>query len=163
MQNTYNESVGWIIYKLRFLLKNKLQKDLTVYDITTEQSSVLSFIYMNEGCNQKELAISSLKDRAALTRILDILEKKGLVRREKSTNDRREFLIYLTDNGRKVCSKLLTIVAQNTQEINSIFNDKELEQLKYLLNKLASYFKLFILYLIVDMANNVISTYIDMI
>lgn len=138
MKYIFNETIGWLIYKARYLTKNRLQRKLKDYDISTEQWSILSMIYLKEGCNQKELAESLLKDRAALTRILDILEKKDLVKREHSPNDRREFLVYITENGRTVYNEALKVVAKNSQEINDIFSEDELEQLKKLLKKLIS-------------------------
>ena len=89
-----NESLGWLVYKARRLLKNNLQNQLKDCGISSEQLSILNLIYMKEGCNQKELAETSQKDRASVTRILDILEKNNLVRRENSSNDRRVPAIY---------------------------------------------------------------------
>lgn len=133
-----DESIGWIIYKTRFLLKNKLQKVLKKHDITTEQWSILIKVYTKAGCNQRELAEGALKDRAALTRILDILERKELLKRKSSTNDRRAFLVYLTEKGYDLIDSILPIVIENEKANFKAFNDAETEQLKDLLKKLIS-------------------------
>jgi DNA-binding MarR family transcriptional regulator len=91
---------------------------------------------MKKGCNQITLAEILLKDGATITRILNILEDKKLVRREKSTRDKREYLIYLTQYGINLYNKALPVVVQNRKETDSIFSDNELKELHYLLNKL---------------------------
>jgi DNA-binding MarR family transcriptional regulator len=133
-----NETLGWLVSKARKLLNNKLQNQLKDCGISYEQMSILNLIYMKEGRNQKELAEGSQKDRASITRILDILEKNKLVRRENSSNDRREFLLYTTDKGNGIYKKAIKIVNQQAQEIDSIFSEIEQEQFKKLLKKLIS-------------------------
>ena len=131
-------SIIWLISKSRYLLKRKLQDELKEYDISLEQWAILSRVYRAEGCNQKKIAEMSLKDRAAVTRILNILENKELVERKNSTYDKREFLIYLTDKGHDLYNKTAVIMSQSLHEINSIFSESELEQLEISLNKLIS-------------------------
>lgn len=139
MKYVIDETIGWLIYKARYLTKNRLQQRLKKFEITSEQWSILSMIYLKEGCNQKELGEKLLKDRAALTRILDILEKKQLVKRENSDTDRREYLVYITEKGLNLYNKILLVVTNNSEEINSIFTEGEEKQLRYLLNKLISH------------------------
>ena len=131
-------SIVWLISKSRYLLKRKLQEELKGYDISLEQWAILSRVYRAEGCNQKKIAEMSLKDRAAVTRILNILEDKGLVKRKNSSCDKREFLIYLTPEGHDLYNKTATVMSQNSHEIDSMFSESELEQLEHLLNKLIS-------------------------
>ena len=136
MKYTRDESIPWLVYKARHLLKKGIQNKLKDYDISSEQWSVLNTVYLRKGCNQITLAEILIKDGATITRILNILENKKLVKREKSTHDKREYLIYLTDYGLNLYRKVLPIILQNTNDIDSIFNDNELKQLHYLLNKL---------------------------
>ena len=136
MKYTRDETTPWLVYKARHLLKKRIQNKLKDYDISSEQWSVLNTVYLKKGCNQITLAEILLKDGATITRILNILENKKLVRREKSTHDKREYLIYLTGDGLNLYNKALPVVLQNTKETDSIFSDDELKQLHYLLNKL---------------------------
>lgn len=70
---------------------------------------MLSRISESEGLNQKELAARADKDQPTTTRILDLLEKKGLIRRELSPNDRRAFLLRMTDAGHALLASTSTI------------------------------------------------------
>jgi DNA-binding MarR family transcriptional regulator len=48
-----------------------------------------------------ELAEQILYSKSGFTRVVDRMEDAGLVRRERPENDRRSFLVVLTDEGRK--------------------------------------------------------------
>ncbi|MGV3026944.1 MarR family winged helix-turn-helix transcriptional regulator [Clostridium thermobutyricum] len=136
MSDIYEESFGNMVYKARVLMRLKLQKKLKDYDVTAEQWNVLSHIYSKEGFNQKELAERCLKDRAALTRILDLLEKKELIKRESSPIDRREYLVYLTEKGKSTYNEILPVINENTKENLANFSEEEIIDFKNLLNKL---------------------------
>jgi DNA-binding MarR family transcriptional regulator len=136
MKYSRDETTPWLVYKARHLLKKRIQNKLKDYDISSEQWSVLNTVYLKKGCNQITLAEILLKDGATITRILNILENKKLVKREKSTHDKREYLIYLTEYGINLYNKALPVVVKNTKETDSIFSDNELKELHYLLNKL---------------------------
>jgi DNA-binding MarR family transcriptional regulator len=131
-------SIIWLIPKVRHLLRKRLQEKLVDYGLSWVQWTTLSRIYRTEGCNQKKLAEMSIRNSAAITRTLNILETKKLVRRENSLTDKREFLIYLTDEGYKLYKETELVMFQSIQKIGSIFGEKELEQLEYLINKLIS-------------------------
>lgn len=131
-------SIIWLIPKVRHLLRKSLQDRLIDYDLSWVQWTTLSRIYRTEGCNQKKLAEMSIRNGAAITRTLNILESKELVKRENSVNDRREFLIYLTDKGYELYKETEVVMFKCIQEIKSSFNENELDQLEYLVNKLIS-------------------------
>ncbi|MGL4450518.1 MAG: MarR family winged helix-turn-helix transcriptional regulator, partial [Sarcina sp.] len=109
---------------------------LKPFNITVEQWNVMNTISLKEGENQKELAKISFKDRAAFTRILDILEKKNFIKRVTSPSDRREYLVYLTEEGKKFHEKVTPLILENTKENLRGFSDEEIENLKLLIDKL---------------------------
>lgn len=131
----YESSVVWLILKVNHIIRREVQIKLSEHDLLWEQYITLSRIYRFEGLNQKKLADESLRNGAAITRTLNVLEKKDLVKREKSSKDKREFLIYLTDNGRKLYKETEKIYLDNTKKFDSIFSQEELDQLKNLLNR----------------------------
>jgi DNA-binding MarR family transcriptional regulator len=53
------------------------------------------------GLRMNELAERILYSKSGFTRVVDRMEDAGLVRRERPENDRRSFLVVLTDEGRK--------------------------------------------------------------
>lgn len=78
---------------------------LKEYGISPEQWSVLHLIAGQEGLIQKEVAERSFKDKPTVTRILDVLEEKGLISRKPGEQDRRSFRLYPTDKGRELTLK----------------------------------------------------------
>lgn len=52
-----------------------------------------------DGISQKELAMKSEKDQPTVTRILDILERKELIYKQRNLDDRRSFLIFISEKG----------------------------------------------------------------
>jgi len=92
-----------------FILNNVTRKfsQFTVnffkeYNITPEQAGIIRRLGEEEGITQKDLAIRMDKDQTNVTRLLDQLERKGLVTRNRNKDDRRSFLTYLTDEGKKL-------------------------------------------------------------
>lgn len=140
MSTYINNSLNSLVYKTNIILKSKLQAALSDFDITSEQWVMLERLYEKDGCNQKELALESFKEQAAITRTLDILEKKRLIERRKSVTDRREFLIFITEKGIELHNKTLPNAKLHRDSLNSILSQEETETLTMLLNKLCNGF-----------------------
>ena len=79
----------------------KVLKVNKIDDITREQFGILILLSITGGVSQTQIANMLGKDRPNITRMIDILEKKGLIRREKDENNRRILKVYLTDEGFK--------------------------------------------------------------
>jgi DNA-binding MarR family transcriptional regulator len=62
---------------------------------------VLVHLEAGEGFAMNELAARILSSKSGLTRVVDRMEEAGLVRRERSVNDRRVISVFITDHGRK--------------------------------------------------------------
>jgi DNA-binding MarR family transcriptional regulator len=77
------------------------------YDITPEQAGIIRRLGEDEGITQKDLSVRMAKDQTNITRILVQLERKGLISRKQSKEDRRAFLTYLTDKGKKLNENIM--------------------------------------------------------
>lgn len=103
----FDQSYGRVLgqaYMSIFKRLSKLMKDANL-PITPDQFRVLTHLWQNDGCPQQELANSSNRDRANVTRILDILEREGIVMRKNHESDRRVYRIYLTEYGKSLEEK----------------------------------------------------------
>jgi DNA-binding MarR family transcriptional regulator len=78
------------------LYSKKLSKET---GLTSPQLLVLQSIYRHEGVMVKEIAEDINLSSATITSILDRLEKRELVRRLRSTEDKRKVEISLTQTG----------------------------------------------------------------
>ena len=81
-------------------------------NITPEQFLVLDILWKEQSLSQQKIADIIQKDKNSVTKIIDSLEKKNLVRREVDKNDRRINKIELTDEA-VALEKLTTEVAIN--------------------------------------------------
>ncbi|MCZ8286166.1 MAG: MarR family transcriptional regulator, partial [Bacteroidia bacterium] len=100
----FEESFGRILgvaHTSMFRHLSKLMKAQNL-PISPEQFSVLSHLWQKDGLQQTELALCTNRNRANVTRILDILERERIVERRDDAIDRRVFRIYLTDKGKSL-------------------------------------------------------------
>lgn len=132
------DSLNYLVYKTNSVLKGQMQAALKFFDITSEQWILLKRLSQRDGMNQKELAIESFKGQAAITRTLDILEKKGLIERRKSNNDRREFLVFITNTGRMLLEDSQPDIDDYRQKLDKVLSVDETEILKNLLNRICN-------------------------
>ena len=80
------------------------QKTLKVHglnDITREQFNILLVLSLSDGLYQTQIANILGKDRPNITRMIDILETKGFIKREKDDSNRRILKVYLTSKGKE--------------------------------------------------------------
>ena len=69
-------------------------------------------IYIGEATTVAELARQSQMDAGAMTRLLDRLETKGLLRRVRATEDRRVVQLELTPEGQQLASEVPAVLAE---------------------------------------------------
>src|SRR5690606_10970690 len=70
------------------------------FGITVDQWAILKNLNQYADLSQKELAEYCGKDQPTLTRIVDLLVGKQLVERRANPNDRRSFVVHLTNKGK---------------------------------------------------------------
>lgn len=70
------------------------------FNVTVDQWLVMKHLYESEGMKQNALAEILFKDNPTLTRIIDLLCEKNLVKRNLLPEDRRCFHVTLTKQGR---------------------------------------------------------------
>ena len=117
-------------------MKNKLAKALKPYNVTQEQWPLLIRLWVEDGISQKELSEKCFKDQPTTARILDKLERRGLIRRQANTEDRRVSLIYLTSEGHAMRGPLIPIARQALEQALQGLSEQEQDQLKNLLNRI---------------------------
>jgi MarR family transcriptional regulator, transcriptional regulator for hemolysin len=106
------------------------------YDITVDQWLVLKKIWDSEQINQAELAAALFKDTASITRILQILVRKKLIKKDLKEGDRRHFLLSLTSKGEQFYKQVLVLVKTMRMQGVSDFSDSEKEHIKRLLTRM---------------------------
>ncbi len=107
------------------------------FGVTIDQWIILKRIFDGpKGISQMEVSQSTFKEPAAVTRTLDLLVKKGLVRRDQAENDRRTHLLSLTPKGEQLMERMIPRVQGLRKKGLSLLAPKEVETLKNLLDKI---------------------------
>ena len=97
-----------LLFELRDHLRQFMQKKFREnnIDLTYEMHQIMASLWRKDGIKQQELADLTLKDKASMTFLIDNLSKRDLVKRMEDPADRRNKLIYLTPNGKKLGKKV---------------------------------------------------------
>ena len=76
------------------------------FEITPEQYIILAILVENGELYQRQIAEIAYKDRPNITRLINILEKKGLVKRVEDVQKRKVFKIVITKKGVGIHQKI---------------------------------------------------------
>ncbi len=104
------------------------------FDITVDQWLILKNLSENDLLSQTELAQMVFKDQPTLTRIIDILVKKGFVQRVPHPLDRRSFQLLLTNEGQSKVNELKPQIASIREKAWENLNKSDFEEFKRILN-----------------------------
>lgn len=108
--------------------------NLGEFDITVDQWLVMKNLSENELLSQAELAQLVFKDQPTLTRIVDILAKKGYVERMPHPMDRRSFQLILTEEGQSKVDELKPQIASIREKAWENLGKSDFEEFKRILN-----------------------------
>lgn len=81
---------------------SRLTRIMAADDLTISQFGVLEALHHKGPLCQRDIAAKILKSTGNMTMVIDNLEKRGLVRRERHSEDRRYFTIHLTEKGKEL-------------------------------------------------------------
>jgi MarR family transcriptional regulator for hemolysin len=92
---------GFQVSRISRRLRQAVDAELRVFGLTEATWRPLAYVgRLGEGVRQKELAAALGIEGPSLVRLLDGLERRGLIERRESDADRRARGIYLTPAGR---------------------------------------------------------------
>ena len=109
--------------ELRLFQRSELE------DLTPSQFGVLETLYHLGSLCQGELSAKLLRSTGNMTLVLDNLEKRGLVRRERGLEDRRMVMIHLTAAGQELIEAVFPRMLAAIREEFGILNAGEQEEL----------------------------------
>ncbi len=94
-------------------------QELAVYGLSSGEYPLIFCLCRKDGVVQEELAELLNIDKSAIARMVQSLEKKGMIRREKDERDHRCNRIFLTEKGHQ-CDEPI-------QKLRGIWNDRLME------------------------------------
>ena len=117
-------------------LNSRIHRHLHDDNLTVSQFAVLEALYHLGPLSQGELVEKILKSNANLTTVVDSLENKALVRRERSATDRRRVTVHLTSSGEAIIARVFPRHGKIVAEALSSLTKEEQEQLAEILKQL---------------------------
>ncbi len=125
-----------LINRVRVEMIDALDRELSAYDITAPQLIVLAYVASKEADSAAALCKSISYDPGAMTRMIDRLQEKGLIRRTPNPGDRRATNLELTAAGRALYPQLLAAKETVQTQFLRGFSKEEVRSLEKLLNRL---------------------------
>lgn len=128
--------VGYLIGHVRLTLLDALDKELAPLGITAAQYIVIASLANGTVGSASALCKGISYDPGAMTRMLDRLESKGLVQRERSGEDRRTVNVELTTEGNAALPKMRAGIVAVLNRFLKGFTKKEARELESLLRRM---------------------------
>ncbi|WP_158903722.1 MarR family winged helix-turn-helix transcriptional regulator [Burkholderia sp. L27(2015)] len=130
------ESIGLSLNKARNMLLAKMDAALKEEGVTSQQMGIV--LTMSRGAASTPFELSKLLgiDTGLMTRMLDKLEKQGLLARVRSVEDRRVVNLHLTETGVALGTRIPDIALNVLNPLFRNFSGQEFEELHRLLNKM---------------------------
>lgn len=114
----------------------RLMPSLAKHGMTESQFGALEALYHLGPLHQCDLGRKLLRTSGNVTMVVDNLEKRGLVRRERDGDDRRFVTVRLTEEGAKLMRNLFPLHAKRIQDEMNALSVQELKELARLCRKL---------------------------
>jgi MarR family transcriptional regulator, organic hydroperoxide resistance regulator len=95
--------------------------------VTPEQWAVLIRLWENDGQTQTALSDSTFRDKPTMSRILDVLERDGIITRRDDASDGRVRVVTLTRHGRELKRRLVPVAERIVSKMVAGISDQDLE------------------------------------
>jgi DNA-binding MarR family transcriptional regulator len=102
-------------------------------EVTPIQVMLLFFLQKNDGSSLTQISQGLMLENPTITGLIDRLEKSGYVKRSDHPNDRRVYLVHITEKGNKVANKALPIIKKLNEQIKEGYSKSEIEDFKKVL------------------------------
>jgi DNA-binding MarR family transcriptional regulator len=133
------EKSGFLMIRLGLDFRARALQQLEAAGFSQYHYSVLAVLGEQARKAQATIADALGLDRSQLVGILDSLEERGLVERQRDPEDRRRHVVSLTPEGRRQLAHLRTMINRLEDELFAPLDAKSRETLHRLLLRLAGY------------------------
>jgi len=113
------QAIGMQVNRTAFLMAEEIARRFAAqgYPVSAQDFGIMFRLYEQGALTQIKLATLMMRDKTTITRRIDGLVKKALVKRIPHPDDRRYFHVILTDKGNTAMNILLPLVNDFQQEV----------------------------------------------
>jgi len=126
-----------LLHQVARTITTELDRRFASLDVTTQQAALLLNVCSGEA-SPSQLMHAVGTDTAGMTKLLDRLEAKGLVRRRPNPGDRRSVLVEPTERGLALAPQLTPVFGEVARQAFDGFTDEEAAHLSFLLRRIAA-------------------------
>lgn len=133
-----DRNIGFLLHDVARLMRRRFEQNARDLGLTRAQYKVLAHLARNEGIHQGALAEILETEPITLTRILDRLERAGLIERLNHPHDRRVRLLRLTEAAHPLLETIFSIGARTQGEAMDGISGEERDRLFDILFRMKS-------------------------
>ena len=124
-----------VFHKAERLIRASEAHIFKKHQLTPTQFSVLETLYSKGDLRIQDLIDSILATSGNMTVVIRNMVRDGWITRETDPEDRRAYLVSITDAGRQKIEEALPDHIKNIQRLMQVFNSNEQAELQELLKK----------------------------
>ncbi len=128
--------LGYMINSVRNTIFAALETELAPLELTSAQFVVVIAAMRGRARTVKEFCTFAGVEAGPMSRLLDRLEAKGIVRRVRDVADRRQVQVELTDKGRQLSPQIMPVIAKVYTRFLAGFSAEEAVLLQSMLGRL---------------------------
>lgn len=132
-----NQCINYLLTTSQHRVFQEVSKRLEPFDVTPVQYGVLYCLWKGDNTTPKEIAAELKLENSTISGILDRMEKKDLLKRQVSIEDRRYIEVVLTEKGAALEKPVLDTIDTANIDILADIPDEEQQILKKNLRLLA--------------------------
>lgn len=125
----------YLIKQVELAVRHRLDEVVSEVGLTALQYTALTVLERHPGMTSAELARNSFVRAQTMAQMTTFLEIRGLVRKEADPRSKRQFLIFLSDEGQNVVNSLRAAVAEVEQAMLADFGEQEVAQFRSMLRR----------------------------
>jgi len=130
------KAVPPMLGRVRAVFLSALEERLAPFDIKPADYIVLASLANDVADTASAVCSLLVHDPGAMTRKIDALEERGLLRRVRSAEDRRSIKLELTPEGKRVFPKMLAAAVGVANDFLAGFSRTEVRQLEDMLQRM---------------------------
>lgn len=136
LPQSLRDHTGYLITDVARLYRTAIDRKMDRFDLTRSQWWLISFLIYFDGITQQQLADLMDVGKAGVTKLLDRLEQKGMVKRVSDSSDARQKRVFLSDHVKPLAVEVdreITTVADTSLKA---LTAAEISQLNKLITKI---------------------------
>lgn len=107
-------------------------------DLRPGRFALLTLVGANPGIGQTALSRANGRDKSTLTPMLEDLVRGGLLRRERASEDRRAYRLFLTKRGEATLAKLMACACRHEAHLDRIIGERDRARFSRILQRIAA-------------------------